>query len=432
MPTQPKRSVAARNQILIWGGFALLLIVAPQVFHSGLGVNMLSQMGYLIIICLSYNMQLGQGGLLSFCHAIYAGMGGFAAAYAVNYVSAAGIGLPLVFVPLVGGITGALLAVPLGYISTKKAGVTFAMITLGIGEMIVAIAVMLPGIFGGDAGMSIDRVYGKPFLGFTFGPQIQVYYLIAAYCFVCTVLMYAFTLTPLGRILNAVRDNPERVGFIGYDTQRVRWIAFVISCFFAGIGGALATINFEIVNAADALGSVASGSYLLFTFLGGVTVFYGPILGAILMVLAFVLLSELTSAWLLYLGLAFLIMVMFAPGGVGSLVAANLRMARFGKLRRFAGFYGVLLVAVIVMLTGVSAMIEMIYHLQLNAAAGAEISFLGLRLDTTHAAAWAGAVVVALAGGAALHVVGKRYARTWGAAMEEIESELAQRAGVAA
>jgi branched-chain amino acid transport system permease protein len=306
------------------------------------------------------------------------------------------------------------------------------MITLGIGEMIVAIAVMLPGIFGGDAGMSIDRVYGKPFLGFTFGPQIQVYYLIAFYCFVCTVLMYAFTGTPLGRMLNAVRDNPERVGFIGYNTQRVRWYAFIISSFFAGIGGALATINVEIVNATDALGSVASGSYLLFTFLGGVTVFYGPILGAILMVLAYVLLADLTSAWLLYLGLAFLIMVMFVPGGVGSLVAANVRMARFGKLRRFAGFYGALLAAGVVMLIGVSAMIEMIYHLQLNAASGAYISFMGLRLDTTHAAAWAGAIAVAVGGGAVLRWVGKRYARTWGVALEEIESEMAQRAGAAA
>lgn len=425
MAAQPRRA-GALSRVLVWGGFALLLIAAPQVFHSGLGVNVLSQMGYLIIICLSYNIQLGQGGLLSFCHALYTGMGGFAAAYMVNYVSGADIAFPLVFVPLVGGVAGALLAVPLGYISTKKAGVTFAMITLGIGEMFVAIAVMLPGIFGGDSGISINRVYGKPFLGFTFGPQIQVYYLIAFYCFVCTVLMYAFTGTPLGRVLNAVRDNPERVGFIGYNTQRVRWVAFIISSFFAGVGGALALINFEIVNAVDALGSVASGSYLLFTFLGGVTVFYGPILGAILMVLAFVLLSDLTSAWLLYLGLAFLVMVMFAPGGVGSLVAANVRMARFGKLRRLLGLYGALLLAAVVLLTGVSAMIEMIYHLQLNAASGAEITFLGLRLDTTHATAWIAAFGVAAAGGAALHYVGKRYARVWGAAQEEIETALAR------
>jgi branched-chain amino acid transport system permease protein len=130
-------------------------------------------------------------------------------------------------------------------------------------------------------------VYGTKFLGITFGPQIQVYYLIAVYCFVCTAAMYAFTGTPLGRMLNAVRDNPERVEFVGYNTQRVRYIAFIIAGFFAGIGGGLAAINFEIVNAADSLVSgIRSGGYLLFTFLGGATFFFGPIIGAVLLVFA--------------------------------------------------------------------------------------------------------------------------------------------------
>jgi ABC-type branched-subunit amino acid transport system permease subunit len=103
--------------------------------------------------------------------------------------------------------------------------------------------------------------------------------------------MYAFTLTPLGRMLNAVRDNPERVEFVGYSTQRVRYLAFMIAGFFAGIGGALAAINFEIVNASDSLSAVRSGGYLLFTFLGGATFFFGPMIGAVLLVLASVLLS---------------------------------------------------------------------------------------------------------------------------------------------
>lgn len=86
--------------------------------------------------------------------------------------------------------------------------------------------------------MSSNRVVGKPFMGITFGPQIQVYYLIAIYTFVCTAAMYAFTRTPLGRVLNAVRDNPERVEFIGYSTQRVRYLAFIIAGFFAGVSAA--------------------------------------------------------------------------------------------------------------------------------------------------------------------------------------------------
>ena len=85
-------------------------------------------------------------------------------------------------------------------------------------------SLMIPEFFGGEGGVSANRVVGKPFMGITFGPQIQVYYLLALYTFVCTAAMFAFTRTPLGRMLNAVRDNPERVEFIGYSTQRVRYL----------------------------------------------------------------------------------------------------------------------------------------------------------------------------------------------------------------
>lgn len=424
-------SASARKPVsgrwLTWSGFALVLALAPLVLTSSLALNMLSQIGCLIIICLSYNMKLGHGGMLSFGHAVYTGLGGFATVHLVNYVSGHGVALPLVVVPVLGGLWAALVSVFLGYVSTKKAGTTFAMISLGIGQLVASIAVMLPGLFGGDAGISINRSYGQPFLGLTFGPQIQVYYLIAVYCFVCTALMYAFTGTPLGRMLNAVRDNPERVGFIGYDTQLVRWFAFILSGFFAGIGGALVAINFEIINAMDALGMMRSGAYLLFTFLGGATVFFGPIIGAVLMVLASVLLSELTAAWLLYLGLIFLLMVMYAPGGVASLVMINVRMARFGRLGRFWGLYAALLTTGAVMLLGVSALIEMIYHAKLNAAMGSEVKYLGMLLDTATIAPWIAAAAVALAGGAALNVVRRRFVRACGQAQEEIEAELKAR-----
>ena len=411
---------SATRPLLAWGGYALVLALAPLVLRSSLWLNMLSQMGCLIIICLSYNMKLGQGGMLSFGHAVYTGLGGFGAVFAVNYVEAHGIAFPLVLVPVVGGLMGALVAIPLGYVSTRKAGTTFAMISLGVGQLVAAFAVMLPEVFGGDAGLSMDRTYGKPFLGLTFGPQIQVYGLIAVYCFICTALMYAFTRTPLGRMLNAVRDNPERAEFIGYNTQRVRWYAFILSGFFAGIGGALTAINFEIVNAMDALSLMASGAYLLFTFLGGATLFFGPIIGAVLMVLASVLLSDLTSAWLLYLGLAFLLMVMYAPGGVASLVMANVQMARAGRLRRFWGLYGGLLASGAITLLGLSLLVEMTYHRQLDAAMGPLVRYLGAEIDTSSALAWLGALAVLAVGGVLLDQVRQRFGRAWGQAQEEI------------
>src|SRR6476660_5774468 len=225
------------GRFVIWTLFAVMLIVAPMLFRSSLALTMLSQIGYLIIICLSYNILLGQGGMLSFGHAVYTGLGSFIAIHAMNLATKGTLPLPIVVIPLVGGLSGLFFAALLGYVTTKKSGTTFAMITLGIGELVAAMSLTFPGFFGGEGGVTTNRVYGGGFLGLTFGTQMQVYYLIVVYCFVSTVLMFAFTKTPLGRMLNAVRDNPERVEFIGYSTQRVRYFGFMIAGFFAGLVG---------------------------------------------------------------------------------------------------------------------------------------------------------------------------------------------------
>jgi branched-chain amino acid transport system permease protein len=235
--------------------------------------------------------------------------------------------------------------------------------------------------------------------------------------------MFALTRTPLGRMLNAVRDNPERVEFVGYDTQRVRYIAFIIAGFFAGIGGALAALNFEIVTSENVSGP-RSAVFLLFTFLGGATFFFGAIIGGILSVLAFVLFSELTKAWLLYLGLLFLFMVMYAPGGIASLIMMNLRVASFGKLKPMLGKYLVLFVSGSVALLGLAAMVEMVYHMQLNQALGPELTFLNIGLNAKNATSWVGAAAVLLAGLTVFELTRRRFAVQWGLAQEYIENEI--------
>jgi branched-chain amino acid transport system permease protein len=415
---------------IVWGLYALVLIVAPLLWTSSLSHTMLSQMGIAIIACLAFNMLLGQGGMLSFGHAVYSGLGSFFAIHTLNMISAGQIALPVSLVPLVGGLFGLLFALLLGYVTTKKAGTPFAMITLGVGELVWAMSLMFPGFFGGEGGISGNRTAGGPFLGITFGPQIQLYYLIAIYTFVCTALMFAFTRTPLGRMLNAVRDNPERVEFIGYSTQRVRYIAFMASGLFMGIAGGLAALNFEIVTS-EVVGATRSGAYLLFTFLGGAVFFFGPIIGAVLMVLALVLLSELTLAWLLYLGLAFTFMVMYAPGGISSLIMMNLRLASFGKLRELWTSYLALGGTAFIVLAGAGAMIEMIYHLQLNEALGPQLSFMGMKLNAKSFDSWLGAGLV-LATGLALFELSRRvFVKDWERIQEEIEKEIKRREALA-
>ena len=411
---------------VVWTLYALLLIVAPLLFKSSLALTMLSQAGYLVIICLSYNILLGQGGMLSFGHAVYAGLGSFLAIHAMNLAASGRFYIPLSLIPLVGGLSGLFFAVLLGYVTTKKAGTTFAMITLGVGELVFAMSLMFPEFFGGEGGITTNRSYGKPVWGITFGPQIQVYYLIAVYCFLCTAAMFAFTRTPLGRILNAVRDNPERVEFIGYNTQRVRYYAFIIAGFFAGIGGGLAAINSEIVTA-EVVSGLRSGSLLLFTFLGGATFFFGPIIGAGLLVLALILLSELSMAWLLYVGLIFLFMVMYAPGGIASLIMMNLRVASFGKLRQLWPGYLALAVTAFATLMGAAAMVEMIYHQQLNAAVGPELKFMGLVLNATQSTTWLVTGIVFLVGLALFELTRRKFLTQWSRIQDEIETEIKRR-----
>jgi len=421
----PYGALRSRDMI-VWALFALVLAVAPLVFPGGLGITMLSQIGIAIVACLSYNMLLGQGGMLSFGHAVYTGLASFVAIHALKAIGGGSLPLPVSLIPLVGGFAGLGFAILLGFVTTKKSGTTFAMITLGLGELVWAMSLMIPEFFGGEAGVSANRVVGKPVMGISFGAQIQVYYLLAVYTIICTAAMYAFTRTPLGRMLNAVRDNPERVEFIGYSTQRVRYIAFIISGFFAGIAGGMYALNFEIATA-EVVGAGRSGAYLLFTFLGGATFFFGPIIGAVLMVVASVLLSEFTKAWLLYLGLVFLFMVMYAPGGIASLVMMNLRVALFGKLRRLLGLYAGLFVTGLVALVGVAAMIEMIYHLQLNTALGSALPFMGVELDAKGVSSWLGALAIAAVGLVSLEFFRRRFTLRWGEIQGEIEAAIRAR-----
>lgn len=338
MKTNPSIQLNLSNSVqgLAWVGFALVLLIAPYIFSKGSAISILCQIGTVMIFGLSYNMLLGQGGMLSFGHAVYSGLGAFIAIHCMN-ISAAngGFSCPVSLIPLVGGVAGMFFGILFGYVTTRKSGTTFAMITLGIVELVSACSLMFSNFFGGEGGITTNRVIGEPVFGISYGPQIQVYYLIVVWLFICTIAMFAFTRTPLGRMINAVRDNPERVEFIGYDTQWVRYLTLIISAFFAGVSGGLSAINFEIVSAEN-VSAIRSGAVLLFTFIGGIGFFFGPMIGAVIGVFMSVLLSEFSPAWQLYLGVFFIIMVLRAPGGVAGLLVRVILLAQHGQLLQAA------------------------------------------------------------------------------------------------
>ena len=332
--------------------------------------------GHRDVFALSYNLLLGQTGLLSFGHAVYFGLGGFAAIHLMRAINA-GLPIPMPLVPLVGAAAGLVFGMLFGSVTTRRAGVVFALISLGVGELVFAASRMLPGLFRRRGGHHRQPRAGPHVFGLNFASQLQVYYLIAFWAFVAAALMYAFTRTPVGRMCNAVRDNPERAAFVGYSTQRVRFIVFSVAAMFAGLAGGLHAINYEIV-AADAVGAARSGSVLLMVYIGGEAYFVGAILGAITITWLQVSLSDYTTAWQLYLGLFFMAIVLFAPGGLAGLIMMHAPIVRTRAFRGVLRSYGVALLPALVMLVGAVALLEINYRLSTQPEAGSRMKLFGI------------------------------------------------------
>jgi branched-chain amino acid transport system permease protein len=406
-----------------WIVASIAVIALPQVFSSGASITMMSLMGFAIIFALSYNMLLGQTGMLSFGHAVYYGLGGFITAHALNIIGAGKLPVPLPLVPLVGGLAGLSFAILFGWVSTKRAGTVFAMISLGVGELVAACSLILRGFFGGEGGISTSRTATLNLFGFNFGPQIQVYYLIAVWCLACTAAMYAFTRTPMGRMCNAVRDNPERAEYVGYSTQMVRFIAFCVSGFFAGVAGGLAAIHYEIVTA-SMVGASPSGFVLLMTYVGGVGYFIGPIIGAVLMTALQISLSDYTGAWLLYVGLMFVVVVMYAPGGFAGLILMHRPLIAGGTLGRLLPAYGLAAVPALALFAGVVLLIETTHHLLMKMAEGPTVHTLWITYDSTSPATWAGIVALLGIGFFAIHRTRPVVSNAWHGALIEARRRL--------
>ncbi|WP_315754898.1 MULTISPECIES: branched-chain amino acid ABC transporter permease [unclassified Bradyrhizobium] len=392
----------------IWLIGVAVLIVLPLLFNSGGSLTSFNLIGIAIVFALSYNVLLGQTGLLSFGHAVHYGLGGFAACHMMNAVVAHGWPIPLPFIPLFGGLGGLAFAIILGWVMTKRAGTVFAMISLGIGELVASSSLILRSVFGGEAGITTDRTALPRMFGWTFGPQLQVYYLIAAWLVLSAIAMYALTRTPLGRISNAVRDNPERVQFIGYDPHVVRYLAYCFAGFFAGIAGGLAAISFEIANSAY-LGAIQSGLVLFATFIGGTAYFFGPILGAILVTYLQLGLTSLTSVWQLYFGIIFIGIVMFSPGGIAGLLMMHRPLVRAGTLGMVIPSYLVAIVPTAALAYGVILTIETVARY----SGGDAINLFGMALNPQSPATWGVAAILLVAGFVVVRWTWQRIVGAW-------------------
>jgi branched-chain amino acid transport system permease protein len=376
----------------LWLAALALLIVLPHVpgLSGNFGRSLLSQMGIAAIFALSYSLLLGQTGLLSFGHAVYFGLGGYAGIHLMRAING-GLPIPMPLVPLAGAATGLFFGLLFGSVTVRRAGVTFALISLGVGELVYAALRLLPSISGGEEGVTANRGVGPHLLGLSFAPQLQVYYVIAFWAFVAAVLMVAFLRTPVGRMCNAVRDNAERTEFVGYDPMRVRLTALAVAATFAGLAGGLHALNYEIV-ASEAAGAGRSGAVLLMAYIGGVANFLGAILGAVAITWLQVSLSDYTTAWQLYLGLFFIGFVLFAPRGLAGLILMHAQVVRvraFGALLRA---YAIALVPILAMAIGAITLLEINYRRATQPETGPRMNLFWLEMDTSTLWPWLGAL----------------------------------------
>ncbi|MEZ5660082.1 MAG: branched-chain amino acid ABC transporter permease [Burkholderiaceae bacterium] len=365
---------------LVWLVALVVLLLVPQLLSSRVAIAVLNQMAIMVIFTVAYNMLLGQGGMLSFGHAVYFGLGGYFAIHLINAIGANEWAIPVVVVPLIGGLAGLVFAIIFGSFSTNRAGTVFAMISLGIGELIAASSLIFVKFSGGEEGVTGDRTDPPPFMGMKFASEVEVYYLIVVWMLIAVYLMYRFSRTPVGRIANAVRDNPERAEFVGYSQKRVRFVSFVVSGMFAGIAGALFAINYEIVTE-ETVNAITSGVVLLQAYIGGVGFFAGPIVGAVVYTLLQTLLSNYTEIWAFYVGIVFVATVMYAPAGLTGIIMMHQPIWRIGAMSTLIGPYIRVLLPGAICAIGAIGMLELLHFISVRGTGESTKNLFGIEVN---------------------------------------------------
>ncbi|HYD31106.1 MAG TPA: branched-chain amino acid ABC transporter permease [Azospirillaceae bacterium] len=304
---------------LIFGTLAAVLLVAlPPTL--GLGwQNTLTDVLIASLFAAAFNLLMGQGGMLSFGHAAYYGLGAFAVLHLMGAIEN-GFPFPTPLLPLAGGLAGLIAGLGAGYFATQRTGVYFSLVTLALAEMPHALAPHWKGAFGGESGLSSMRM---PSMGFSFGSSLEVYYVTLAWVVACIALLYAYTHTPFGRLTLALRDNEQRVRFMGYNAHATKTLVFGISAMFSGVAGGLLAMSSETANY-SIFSTQVSAQVVLHTIVGGSGLFFGPIIGASVLTLFTFLMSEMTRSWLLYQGIIFTLVMLYAPSGIGSIIQAHI------------------------------------------------------------------------------------------------------------
>jgi branched-chain amino acid transport system permease protein len=289
-------------------------------------LNMLTEIIIFSLYAVSYNLLLGYAGLLSFGHAMFFGLGAFMTAIAIIHIP----GLALWNAILIAVATTVIAGFVIGSLLLRHKGAYFALLTLAFNSLFYALATKWHSVTGGDDGLSIKLPTVK--LGFTsisLASLTSFYYLTLIVVGAAIVFCWYFTHTAMGKTVVLMRENEERMKFLGYNTNISRLILFTFTGAVAGLAGSFYTLHFQFVSI-SAISVDMTTAVLLMAFVGGTKTFWGPILGAFVYIILQNYLSDITDRWPLFMGLIFVFMVLFIPGGLSE-VLMNIRQRLFGK-----------------------------------------------------------------------------------------------------
>ena len=274
---------ALATQIIIWGLFAL-----------------------------GFNVCLGYTGMLSFGHAAYFGVG----AYTTGIVLIR-LWQNIWFGLFAGLVMGALLALILGYLCIKRRGIYFAMLTLAFAQLVYFVAFQWVDLTGGDNGLRNIPAVPLSFFGLSIDihSPVRFYFFVLFFVFLSLLALNRILQSPFGHVLQAVRENEQRARSCGYEATNVRWLAFIISGAISGLAGGLYALYLHFVGI-ESLYYSTSGQVIMMTLLGGMGSFIGPFIGAGVFLYLEDVLSAITPNWMIFLGVIFVLCVLFFPSGI--------------------------------------------------------------------------------------------------------------------
>lgn len=300
-----------RHHYVVFAVLVLLLVAAPFALYP---VFIMKALCFALFAC-AFNLLIGYAGLLSFGHAMFLGVAGYAAAYSAKSWGAAPE-LAILFAVAV----AATLGLVVGWLAIRRQGIYFAMITLGLAQMIFFFCLQAKFTGGEDGIQAVPR--GVLFGLFDLGNTTTMYVFVAAIFMFGFMVVYRTIHSPFGRVLIAIRENEPRVTSLGYHTDHYKLIAFVISAALAGLAGATKALVFQLASLTD-VHWTTSGEVILMTLIGGLGTTTGPVVGA-LVVIALENYLAPYGAWVTVVqGVIFVLCVLlFRKGVMGNLAAA--------------------------------------------------------------------------------------------------------------